>query len=58
MINITQSDISKKLNVSRITVSKALWDHPDFYQEMKEKVLKAAKKMGYIPNVSGKPVDI
>ena len=51
MVNIRQSDIAKKLNVSRITVSKALRDHPDISQEMKEKVLKAAKKMGYVPNL-------
>jgi LacI family transcriptional regulator len=51
MINIRQSDIAKKLNVSRITVSKALRDHPDISKEMKEKVLKAAKKMGYVPNL-------
>jgi LacI family transcriptional regulator len=51
MLNIRQSDIAKKLNVSRITVSKALRDHPDISQEMKEKVLKAAKKMGYVPNL-------
>jgi LacI family transcriptional regulator len=51
MINIRQSDIAKKLNVSRITVSKALRGHPDISQEMKNKVIKAAKKMGYVPNL-------
>ena len=51
MVNIRQSDIAKKLNVSRITVSKALRDHPDISREMKEKVLKAARKMGYVPNL-------
>jgi len=51
MISVRQSDIARKLNVSRITVSKALRDHPDISQEMKEKVLKAAKKMGYVPNL-------
>lgn len=51
MVNIRQSDIAKKLNVSRITVSKALRDHPDISQEMKEKVHKAARKMGYVPNL-------
>lgn len=51
MVNIRQSDIAKKLNVSRVTVSKALRDHPDISQEMKEKVLKTAKKMGYVPNL-------
>lgn len=51
MVNVTQTDIAKKLDVSRITVSKALRDHPDISQEMKDKVLKAAKKMGYVPNL-------
>jgi LacI family transcriptional regulator len=51
MVNVRQSDIAKKLNVSRITVSKALRDHPDISQEMKNKVIKAAKKMGYVPNL-------
>jgi LacI family transcriptional regulator len=48
---VTQSDIAAKLKVSRITVSKALRDHPDISREMKEKVLKTAEKMGYSPNL-------
>jgi LacI family transcriptional regulator len=48
---VTQSDIAAKLKVSRITVSKALRDHPDISGEMKEKVLKTAEKMGYSPNL-------
>jgi LacI family transcriptional regulator len=48
---VTQSDIAAKLKVSRITVSKALRDHPDISREMKEKVLNAAEKMGYSPNL-------
>lgn len=51
MVNIRQSDIAKKLKVSRITVSKALRGHPDISAEMKAKVIKAAKKMGYVPNL-------
>jgi DNA-binding LacI/PurR family transcriptional regulator len=51
MLNIRQSDIARKLNVSRITVSKALRDHPDISPEMKEKVIRTAKKMGYVPNL-------
>jgi LacI family transcriptional regulator len=51
MVNIRQSDIAKELNVSRITVSKALRNHPDISSEMKKKVNAAAKKMGYIPNL-------
>lgn len=51
MVNITQSDIAKKLNVSRVTVSKALRDHPDISPSMKKKVLSTADKMGYVPNL-------
>jgi len=51
MVNIRQSDIAKKLKVSRITVSKALRDHPDISAAMKKKVHATAKKMGYFPNL-------
>lgn len=51
MAHSTQSSIAKKLNVTRITVSKALRNHPDVSAEMKKKVLAAAKELGYIPNL-------
>jgi LacI family transcriptional regulator len=51
MINIRQSDIAKQLNVSRVTVSKALRDHPDISPAMKKKIGLAASKMGYVPNL-------
>ena len=51
MAHITQLDIAKKLNVTRITVSKALRNHPDISKEMKKKVLDAAEKLGYTPNL-------
>jgi LacI family transcriptional regulator len=51
MVNTRQSDIAKKLNISRVTVSKALRDHPDISQSMKKKVRDMALKMGYIPNL-------
>jgi LacI family transcriptional regulator len=51
MVNIRQSDIAKELNVSRVTVSKALRNHPDISAEMKKKVNETAKKMVYIPNL-------
>src|SRR5665647_3217120 len=51
MVNIRQSDIAKQLNVSRVTVSKALRDHPDISQAMKKKIGIAARKMGYVPNL-------
>jgi len=51
MVNIRQSDIAKQLNVSRVTVSKALRDHPDISQAMKKKIGLTARKMGYVPNL-------
>ncbi len=51
MTHITQLDIAKRLNVTRITVSKALRDHPDISVEMKKKVLNAAEELGYTPNL-------
>lgn len=50
----TQSDIAKKLNVTRITVSKALRNHPDISVEMKERVKKVAEELGYVPNLIAK----
>jgi len=51
MISIRQSDIAKELKVSRITISKALRNHPDISSEMKKKVNEMAMKMGYVPNL-------
>jgi LacI family transcriptional regulator len=50
MVNIRQSDIAKELNISRVSVSKALRDHSDISLAMKKKILATARKMGYIPN--------
>jgi LacI family transcriptional regulator len=57
MVNITQSDIAKKLNVSRVTVSKSLRNHPDISAEMKAKVNKIAKDLGYVPNLIAKQLN-
>jgi LacI family transcriptional regulator len=51
MVNVRQSDIAKELNISRVTVSKALRDHPDISLGMKKKISLKARKMGYIPNL-------
>jgi len=51
MNHITQKDIAEALNVSRITVSKALRNHPDISIKMKKQVLDAVKEMGYTPNL-------
>jgi LacI family transcriptional regulator len=44
------SDIAKQLNVSNITVSKALRGHPDISSETAKKIRKVAKDLGYVPN--------
>ena len=51
MVNIRQSDIARELNVSRVTISKALRDHPDISKAMKKKIGETARKMGYVPNL-------
>jgi LacI family transcriptional regulator len=57
MVNIRQSDIAKELNVSRVTVSKALRDHPDISSAMKKKVNEAAGRLGYVPNLIAKQLN-
>lgn len=47
---ITLNDIALKLNVSKVTVSKALRDHPDIGRVMKKKVREMADQLGYVPN--------
>ncbi len=47
-------DIAKECGVSTATVSKALNDQSDISQATKEKVRKAAKKLGYRPNLAAK----
>ena len=51
MAHPTQSDIARRLHVTRITVSKALRGHPDISTEMKKRVIAAAADLGYIPNL-------
>ena len=48
--NTTIYDISKKLNVSVATVSRALNNHPRISQETKALVMAAAKEMNYKQN--------
>jgi LacI family transcriptional regulator len=47
-------DLAKKLGVSKVTISKALRDHPDISVAMKEKVKELAEKVGYMPNFMAK----
>lgn len=48
---MTQKEIAKKLNVSVMTVSKALRNHPDISDEMKERIRSEAEKNYYVPNL-------
>ncbi len=50
MSRVRLEDIAKILNVSKVTVSKALRDYPDISEEMKKKVHKIAQEVGYTPN--------
>jgi len=47
---VTQEQIAKKLGLSRQLVSFALSGHPHVGKSSREKILAAAKKMGYRPN--------
>jgi LacI family transcriptional regulator len=47
---INQSEIARKLNVSRATVSKALKGDSDISDAMKRRVHELAEKMNYIPH--------
>ncbi|KAA3616914.1 MAG: LacI family transcriptional regulator [Calditrichaeota bacterium] len=47
---ITLTDIAKKLNISKVAVSKALRDHSDISIKTKTRVKKMAVELGYVPN--------
>ncbi len=51
MKNVRLKDIAKRLDLTKVSVSKALRDHSDISEETKQKVKKMAKKMGYRPNL-------
>lgn len=53
-LQITLSDIAKELNVSVVTVSKALRDHPDISERTKQRIKKFANELGYTPNFSAR----
>jgi len=51
---ITISDIAAKLNVSKVTVSKALRDHPDISVLRTKEIKEVASQFGYIPNLAAR----
>jgi LacI family transcriptional regulator len=48
--HVTLDDIAKRLDVSRVTVSKALRGHSDISDATAKKVRHVAKELGYSPN--------
>lgn len=51
MKNVRLVDIAKELNITKVSVSKALRNHSDISEDTREKVKKMAKKLGYRPNL-------
>lgn len=49
--NVRLIDIAEKLNLTKVSVSKALRDHPDISAETRKKVKRVAREMGYRPNL-------
>lgn len=49
--NVRLIDIAERLNLTKVSVSKALRDHPDISLETRKKVKKVAREMGYRPNL-------
>ena len=47
----TLDDIAQRVNVSRVTVSKALRGHPDISDKTARMVRKVAEEIGYRPNI-------
>ena len=50
MAPTTLEDIARALNVSKMTVSRAINNHPEINAETRARVLAAAQKMNYRPN--------
>ncbi|HKE57385.1 MAG TPA: LacI family DNA-binding transcriptional regulator [Pyrinomonadaceae bacterium] len=46
----TLEDIARALNVSKMTVSRAINNHPEISRDTRERILRTARKMNYRPN--------
>lgn len=53
-MKVNQQHIANLLNVSRVTVTKALQDHADIAPSTRQKVQALAQQLGYIPNGIGR----
>ena len=47
---VTLEDIARALNVSKMTVSRAINDHPEISRQTRARILAMAQKMNYRPN--------
>jgi LacI family transcriptional regulator len=47
---VTLEDIARELNVSKMTVSRAINNHPEISRQTRERILATAQKMKYRPN--------
>ena len=47
---VTLEDIARALNVSKMTVSRAINNHPEISRQTRERILATAQKMNYRPN--------
>jgi DNA-binding LacI/PurR family transcriptional regulator len=54
MGKVNQKDIASALGVSRVTVTKALQDHPDIAIKTRTLVKDKALELGYVPNLIGR----
>ena len=54
MSKVSQKDIAESLNISRVTVTKALQEHPEIARDTIRKVKERALEMGYIPDFIGR----
>ncbi|MBK7224504.1 MAG: LacI family DNA-binding transcriptional regulator [Saprospiraceae bacterium] len=50
MQKITIKELAKLLDVNPSTISRALHDHPDISQVLKERIKKIAKDFNFVPN--------
>lgn len=48
--NVRLEDIAKELNLTKVSISKALRDHPDISKDTRKRVKEMARKLGYRPN--------
>ncbi len=54
MGKVSQKDIADSLDLSRVTVTKALQDSPDISKKTTIRVKEKAAQMGYIPDFIGR----